>query len=435
MTTCWCSLAGPTPLPRRLRAATWRSSRDGSPCRSGAIDPTGFALIDHGEPRPLDAQTRGVIGGTANLLVSRAALAAVGGFDERLGPGRWLSAGEDLDLLDRIVEAGMTGWYEPAAVVECEQWREGAARARLAWAYGKGMGARFAAMTRRSPSRALRRWNELLRLGGLLTAVRRRRERSRCRAPRAEPSSRPGRQWSEPVLWRLGAIVGFVAALPLRRWTGPRGVSNTDGAERIDVVTVHLPQRHGRAAERALFAWVEGARPLGADVCVTSWSSYEPREELPGVVRAPQRCPPVHAPLRHIAALRRPRSDARLLDWQPRPGAWAVADDVVSVAAVAGRERSVMVAHYATVLDQWAVRRAQLRHVQDARHERRAAAAVRIPTAYSARVARHFGHGTAVIPIALADHAGERFCRRARRRAAGRLDLGAQPRRPHSVVT
>src|SRR4051794_16180215 len=58
-------------------------------------------------------------------------------------------------------------------------------------------------------------------------------------------------------------------------------VSNPDGAERIDVVTVHLPQRHGRAAERALFAWVEGALTLGADVCVTSWSSYEPREELP----------------------------------------------------------------------------------------------------------------------------------------------------------
>jgi hypothetical protein len=178
------------------------------------------------------------------------------------------------------------------------------------------------------------------------------------------------------------------------------GVNDTDAAERIDVVTVHLPQRHGRAAERALFAWVDGARTLGADVCVTSWSSYEPREDLPGWCEHRTLPGRSHAAA-HLAALRHPRSDARLLDWQPRPGAWAVADDVVSVAAVAGRERSVMVAHYATVLDQWAVRRAQLRHVQDARHERRAAAAVRIPTAYSQRVARRFGHGTAVIPIAL----------------------------------
>ena len=183
----------------------------------GSSDPTGFALIDHGEPRMLDAQTCGVLGGTANLLVSRDALAAVGGFDERLGPGRWLSAGEDLDLLDRLVERGLTGWYEPAAVVDCEQWREGAERSKLAWAYGKGMGARFASMARRSPRRALGRWNELLRLGGLATVLRRRRSTA---AP-AAPTPPAGARWSEPILWRLGALVGFFAALPLRRWTGP----------------------------------------------------------------------------------------------------------------------------------------------------------------------------------------------------------------------
>jgi hypothetical protein len=170
--------------------------------------------------------------------------------------------------------------------------------------------------------------------------------------------------------------------------------------ERIDVVTVHLPQRHGRASERALLAWVEGARSLGADVRVASWSSYEPREPLPAWCQhlgLPERS----ARARHVAALRHPRSDARLLDWEPRPGAWAVADDVVSVAAVAGRERSVMVAHYATLLDQWALRRAEPRHVQDLRHERRAAGMVRIPTAYSARVAQRFGHGSVPVPIAL----------------------------------
>ena len=184
----------------------------------GTADPTGFALIDHGDARVLDAGTRGVMGGTANLLVSRKALAAIGGFDERLGPGRWLSAGEDLDLLDRLVEAGLRGWYEPAAVVECEQWREGAARTKLAWAYGKGMGARFAAMARRSPGRALTRWNELLRLGGLATLLRR---RASSAAPAAAAAG-PRAGWSEPILWRLGALVGFVAALPLRRWTGRR---------------------------------------------------------------------------------------------------------------------------------------------------------------------------------------------------------------------
>lgn len=191
----------------------------------GAHDPTGFALIDHGPATRLDATTRGVIGGTANLLVARRALAAVGGFDERLGPGRWLSAGEDLDLLDRLVEAGLIGWYEPDAVVECEQWREGSARSKLAWAYGKGMGARFAAMSRRTPRRALRRWNELLRLGGLVTLVRRRSAVPAASGSGAGPGAGrvAGRvaSWAEPMLWRLGALVGFVAALPRRRWTGP----------------------------------------------------------------------------------------------------------------------------------------------------------------------------------------------------------------------
>ncbi len=187
----------------------------------GACGPGGFALIDHPEARTLDALSRGVLGGTANLLVSRQALAAVGGFDERLGPGRWLAAGEDLDLLDRLVEAGLTGRYEPAAVVECEQWREGSARAKLAWGYGKGMGARFAGMARRSPRRALPRWNELLRLGGLATLVRRSRSTAAAPASAVPSAPAPGGRWSEPILWRLGALVGFFAALPLRRWTGP----------------------------------------------------------------------------------------------------------------------------------------------------------------------------------------------------------------------
>jgi hypothetical protein len=86
------------------------------------------------------------------------------------------------------------------------------------------MGARFAAMARRSPGRALGRWNELLRLGGVLTAVRglRRRAAANPAQPEAESPAAAGHRWSEPLLWRLGAIVGFCAALPLRRWTGPQ---------------------------------------------------------------------------------------------------------------------------------------------------------------------------------------------------------------------
>jgi GT2 family glycosyltransferase len=159
-----------------------------------------------------------VFGGSANLVVRRNVIAAVGGFDERLGPGRWLSAGEDVELLDRLVEAGWIGRYEPGALVECEQWRSDAQRLRLAWSYGKGMGARFAAMGRRDPARAVRRSREVLRLSGVTTAVteitaRARRSRTRVTFPPAA-DVRPGRRsLGEPLLWRAGALTGLAAGL------------------------------------------------------------------------------------------------------------------------------------------------------------------------------------------------------------------------------
>ena len=56
------------------------------------------------------------IGHSANLAARRDALAAVGGFDERLGPGaRRVQAGEDADVLLRLLEIGdaRTGVGEP----------------------------------------------------------------------------------------------------------------------------------------------------------------------------------------------------------------------------------------------------------------------------------------------------------------------------------
>jgi GT2 family glycosyltransferase len=180
--------------------------------------PQAFGVIEGHAGRTLDGSTRGVFGGSANLAVRRAVISAVGGFDERLGPGRWLSAGEDVELLDRLVEAGWIGRYEPAAIVECEQWRDDAQRLRLAWSYGKGMGARFAAMGRRDPARAVRRSPEVLRLSGITTAVREIKARAQHGRPRATvapaahvPGSR--RSLGEPLLWRAGALTGLAAGL------------------------------------------------------------------------------------------------------------------------------------------------------------------------------------------------------------------------------
>ncbi|MGZ6826200.1 MAG: glycosyltransferase [Mycobacteriales bacterium] len=81
-------------------------------------------------------------GVSANLLVRRAALEDVGGFDERLGPGTWARAGEDLDLLDRLLLAGHRGRYAPSVLAFHDQWRDRRSLLRLDYGYGVGAGVR-----------------------------------------------------------------------------------------------------------------------------------------------------------------------------------------------------------------------------------------------------------------------------------------------------
>lgn len=90
----------------------------------------------------LDSTSQEVLGVSANLVVRREVLAAVGGFDERLGPGTWFCAAEDVELLDRLLADGHVGRYAPALLAHHEQWRDRRALLRLDWGYGKGAGAR-----------------------------------------------------------------------------------------------------------------------------------------------------------------------------------------------------------------------------------------------------------------------------------------------------
>jgi glycosyltransferase involved in cell wall biosynthesis len=106
------------------------------------------------EPARLDRDYRGPMGASANFGAHRAALAAVGGFDERFGPGRWTAAAEDVELFDRLILAGLAGSYDPTVRVFHEQWRGRRDAVTLHWRYGKGMGARLARLARRDPRRA-----------------------------------------------------------------------------------------------------------------------------------------------------------------------------------------------------------------------------------------------------------------------------------------
>lgn len=81
-------------------------------------------------------------GVSANLAVRREVLESIGGFDEQLGPGTWARAGEDLELMDRLLAAGHVGRYAPGVLAFHDQWRTRRQLLRLDYGYGIGAGAR-----------------------------------------------------------------------------------------------------------------------------------------------------------------------------------------------------------------------------------------------------------------------------------------------------
>jgi GT2 family glycosyltransferase len=176
------------------------------------------ASVTHGRPPDvLDGTTVGRFAASNNLLLRRSALEACGGFDERLGPGTWFEAGEDLEMLDRVIATGLVGHYAHDAAVVHEQWRAPGERLRLQWSYGKGMGARTAAAARRRPGDGWRLLPEVLRIKGLLTLGRRLTRRSAPTdveaGPGASQTSDDASGWAGPVVWRGGALVGLVVGL------------------------------------------------------------------------------------------------------------------------------------------------------------------------------------------------------------------------------
>jgi GT2 family glycosyltransferase len=125
----------------------------------------------------LTAASRGTLGHSANMAIRRAAFQAVGGFDERLGPGTRFRAAEDNDLFDRLFAAGFEGRYEPDVLGWHEQWRSRRELVKLEWSYGVGTGARLAKLARSDRSRAKVVWADDLWANGLRILPRLVRER------------------------------------------------------------------------------------------------------------------------------------------------------------------------------------------------------------------------------------------------------------------
>ena len=79
------------------------------------------------------------MGSGGNLVVRTASLRAAGGYDERLGAGSAGGAGEDVDVLHRLLRQGSIR-YDARAVVGHEQ-KSPAARRATRSRYGRGVGA------------------------------------------------------------------------------------------------------------------------------------------------------------------------------------------------------------------------------------------------------------------------------------------------------
>ncbi len=89
----------------------------------------------------------------ASFAVRRSAFEAVGGFDERLGPGA-PAHGEEHDLLLRLREAGWRAVIADAPEVAHVAWRGEEEEEANALVYERGSGAFLGAAVRRSPRRA-----------------------------------------------------------------------------------------------------------------------------------------------------------------------------------------------------------------------------------------------------------------------------------------
>ncbi len=90
-----------------------------------------------------------------NMAMFRSVVAAIGGFDERLGPGTSFPAADDNDFALRLLEAGKRIIYVPNAQVYHRAWRTDHDFLPLRWSYGVARGG-FYAKHLRSQERYIR---------------------------------------------------------------------------------------------------------------------------------------------------------------------------------------------------------------------------------------------------------------------------------------
>jgi GT2 family glycosyltransferase len=138
------------PDPAWLAAIALALEREPAPSAvTGPVLPLGggapetFAISLRDSTVPADHSGRVIpwhVGSGGNFAARVAVLRDSGGWDERLGAGSKGMAGEDAELLYRLLLAGAVIRYEPSAVVRHE-WQPRERRLATRWSYGYGVGA------------------------------------------------------------------------------------------------------------------------------------------------------------------------------------------------------------------------------------------------------------------------------------------------------
>lgn len=133
---------------------------------SAGMEPQVFALDTPGQSA-LYPFSAGLFGTGANFAVDRKLMLRLGGFDQALGAGSPAGGGEDLDAFVRVLLAGRSLVYEPAALVWHTHRAGDRALRRQLYAYGVGLTAFLAkhVLNRRTAWEILRRVPAGLRRG------------------------------------------------------------------------------------------------------------------------------------------------------------------------------------------------------------------------------------------------------------------------------
>ncbi|HEX5761377.1 MAG TPA: glycosyltransferase [Thermoanaerobaculia bacterium] len=130
-------------LARAFAAADAPDAVTGRVLPLGADEPGLYAVSSRTGAARADFAGRALpwlVGTGGNFALRREWLARVGRYDERLGAGTPGGAGEDMDLLYRLLRAGARIRYEPEAVVYHERQTRPRRLATRA-SYGRGIGA------------------------------------------------------------------------------------------------------------------------------------------------------------------------------------------------------------------------------------------------------------------------------------------------------